>query len=482
MDSQLLGFLTQQQNYFASLFFVLGISLCLLQKKPNMNLRLPTLVFLTLLLFGCQENMDLNEELDFQLDNTLESLAGRNWRSSLQLPDSDDFARIPQDPNNPLTTEKVALGKLLYHETALGITPSKEIGAGSYSCASCHAAQAGFQAGIAQGIGEGGMGFGIRGEGRTKAPSYKPEELDVQPLRSPTTLNVAYQEVMLWNGQFGATGPNARTEHAWTEGTPKAINKLGYQGVETQAIAGLEVHRMDVDSVLLDAYGYRRLFDAAFPDFPADNRYNRETAGLAIAAFERTLLANQSPFQQWLKGDKAAMTELEKEGAITFFGKADCGSCHRGPALNTMDFHAIGMGDLLDSGMEVFNVGEDDPAHLGRGGFTGRSVDHYKFKVPQLYNLKDSPFYGHGATFRSIRSVVAYKNAAVPENPDVPASQLASPFRPLQLSEEEVDAIAAFLETALYDDNLQRYVPTSLPSGSCFPNNDDISRSDLGCQ
>ncbi|NBC06750.1 MAG: c-type cytochrome, partial [Bacteroidetes bacterium] len=210
--------------------------------------------------------------------------------------------------------------------------------------------------------------------------------------------------------------------------------------------------------------------------------YNRITAGLAIAAYERTLLANEAPFQRWLRGEQDAMNTLEKEGALVFFGKGNCASCHTGPALNSMEFHAIGLGDLQDCPEEVFLTPDDAVEHLGRGGFTNRPEDMFKFKVPQLYNLKDSPFYGHGGTLRSLREVVAYKNEAVPQNPDVPATRLADEFEPLGLTEQEVDAITAFLETALYDPNLERYVPESLPTGLCFPNADSESMEDLGCQ
>ena len=200
---------------------------------------------------------------------------------------------------------------------------------------------------------------------------------------------------------------------------------------------------------------------------------------LAIAAFERTLLANQSPFQEWLKGNTSAMTDREKEGAVLFFGKAECVSCHTGPALNSMAFYALGMGDLEGDG--VFDYDPEDRAHKGRGGFTGVPEDDYKFKVPQLYNMALSPFYGHGASIRDIRELVQYKNQAVSQNPKVPTEQLADRFQPLGLTDEEVDLIAEFLESGLKDDNLTRYVPNDLPSGLCFPNADAISSSDLNC-
>ncbi|MFB0908315.1 MAG: cytochrome-c peroxidase, partial [Spirosomataceae bacterium] len=116
----------------------------------------------------------------------------------------------------------------------------------------------------------------------------------------------------------------------------------------------------------------------------------------------------------------------------------------------------------------------------GRAEFTGKSSDMYKYKVPQLYNLKDSPFYGHGASFTSVREVVAYKNKGIKQNPKVANTQLSGDFKPLGLNETEMDAITDFLENALRDPNLERYVPKRLPSGLAFPNNDAQSRTDLG--
>jgi cytochrome c peroxidase len=349
----------------------------------------------------------------------------------------------------------------------------------TYSCASCHHVDAGFQAGRVQGIGDGGMGFGIKGEARTPSPHYGMDELDVQPIRTPSALNVAFQPNMLWNGQFGATHLNEGTEAQWTEGTPKAVNYLGYQGVEIQAIAGLEVHRMEINEDLISMRHYAKYFDIAFADIPKEERYNNEHAGLAIAAYERTLLANQAPFQRWLQGESDAMTPTQKRGAALFFGKANCGSCHAGPALNEMNFYALGMPDL--DGPGVYGS-SDDATNKGRGGFTGKAEDMYKFKVPQLYNLKDSPFFGHGGNFRSIREVIEYKNEAIPANPNVPADQLAEEFVPLGLTENEIDALTAFIQNGLHDPALHRYLPEYLPSGLCFPNNDPRSKQELGCE
>ncbi len=120
-------------------------------------------------------------------------------------------------------------------------------------------------------------------------------------------------------------------------------------------------------------------------------------------------------------------------------------------------------------------------ANFGRGGFTQRPEDMFKFKVPQLYNLMNSPFYGHGGNFNSVREVIEYKNNAVAQNPNVPNGQLSPHFKPLNLTEAEISALVEFIESGLYDPDLKRYEPTHLPSNNCFPNNDAQSQTDLGC-
>ncbi len=439
---------------------------------------------LVTLFAACQQDLAVDTpsvQLDDELAQIIKEASDGAGVSHFLLPYSMERSKIPQDPNNPLTEEKIKLGALLFHETGLALNPMHAENKGNYSCASCHFAGAGFQAGRHQAISDGGIGFGINGEGRMPNLEYDLSELDVQPVRSPAALNSAYQKVNLWNGQFGATGPNVGTEAEWTPGTPKEKNNLGFEGVETQAIAALEVHRMDMNEFVCQDLGYDELFDEAYPDVPESERYTKVQAGLAIAAYERTLLPNQAPFQLWLRGNFSAMRDQEKEGAVLFFGKAGCVSCHDGPNLANMEFHALGMKDLYETPEASYNADKDSEANLGRYSFTKVNEDKYKFKVPQLYNLADSPFYGHGSSFRNIRDVVAYKNNGVKENDNVPNKQLAEEFQPLGLTESEIDAIAAFVENGLRDPNLLRYQPLSIRSGNCFPNNDIQSKADLEC-
>lgn len=430
---------------------------------------------------SCSNDPEDIRMLDDELQATIMNASAGKGLTHYILPAETDLASIPQDPNNPLTPVKIQLGKFLFHETGLGVKPLNASNEKTYSCASCHHVEAGFSAGKAQGIGEGGLGFGLQGESRVRDMNMEEKDLDVQPLRTPTALNTAYQENMLWNGQFGATGHNVGTESVWEAGTPIETNFLGYEGLETQAIAGMGVHRMDIDEQLVTELGYKGYFDLAFPDFPEGERYTKETAGLAMAAYERTLLSNKAPFQRWLRGDYNSMSNEEKEGAILFFGKAGCVSCHDGPSLALNEFTAVGMADLFEFPDPVFNTHDQDPANLGRASFSKESSDNYKFKIPQLYNLKDIHFMGHGASFTDVRDVVEYFNQGLSQNSKVQGADLDRRFTPLNLTDEEVSRLTIFIENALYDRELTRYVPSSLPSGNCFPNADAASKEDLGC-
>jgi cytochrome c peroxidase len=287
---------------------------------------------------------------------------------------------------------------------------------------------------------------------------------------------------MLWNGGLGATVVNATTQASWT-GAAFSNNFLGYEGLETLGFAAIPKHRLFVDTAWLCANtDYKNLFDEAFPNTPAASRVSITTVSLAIAAYERTVLVNQSPFQRWLRGDKSALTNDENAGRQLFFGKAKCSSCHNGPALNSLAFYALGMSDFQQGVNGAINVSTSAIEDKGRGGFTNRNGDMYKFKVPQLYNLKDVHYLGHGASFTSVEQVVRYLNAAIPQNLNVPLARLPKQFVPLGLTDTEISQLVKFIEDGLYDPNLSRYVPTSVPSGNCIPNNDTQSKIDRGCQ
>jgi len=423
------------------------------------------------LIAGCDSSNSVEPE-ERVSDTELADLITFNGQRRLQnftLPESDDFASIPQDSRNPLSAPKVELGKLLFHEPALSANTRHPEALGTYACATCHHSGAGFQAGRQQSMGDGGSGWGQNGEGRRPSVTYPPEDVDTPGLKSPTVLNSAFQKVMLWSGGAGANGPNAGTDAVWDEFGGAGANHYGYDGLESQAIVALTVHRMfepvAADHLINDNPTYRSLWDVVFPGEPISDK----NIGLAIAAYERTILANRAPFQRWMKGENGAMTEAQKRGALVFFGEAGCSSCHTGPALSSMAFYALGMPDMPQE------------ISMGRGEFLGEENSEFKFKVPQLYNLADSPFLGHGGAFFSVQEVVEYYNEGIPDR-SLPAGRVSDQFHPLSLTDQEVRDLAEFVSGGLRDPELDRYVPTSVPSGGCVPANDARARADLGCQ
>lgn len=419
------------------------------------------------------------EPVPFTIDRELDEIIGD--RAKYILPNSADLDRIPQSEANPLTKEKVDLGKFLFFEVGFGLEASQHSNLQTFACGSCHVPDAGFRPGSFQGIADGGYGFGVKGEKRIKYPTYADDEVDAQGNRPLSVLNVAFVEASMWNGSFGSEGVNEGTEDVWGQFDPgTALNHLRIGNLEAQNIEGLKVHRLLYNEDIVTRLGYKEMFDAAFPDVPVSERYNRTTASFAISAYLRALTTTEAPFQRWLRGNENAMTEQQKRGAALFFGKVGCVDCHNQPNLGSNTFHALGVNDLWERGGIKTSI--NDRRTLGRGGFTDLEEDMFKFRVPQLYNLGDSGPYFHGSSKETLEEVVRYFNDGIAENKRVPEDQLSYYLRPLNMTEDEIQDLTVFLKDGLRDPNLDRFVPKNLKSGMCFPNNDPWSQDDMGCE
>lgn len=415
------------------------------------------------------------EQLSESLRQLLTAQSGGLGIQAFVLPDSDDYANIPQDPLNPITEAKVKLGQAFFHDNRFALNGLSDQEP-SWSCSTCHTVATGFKPGVPQGIGEGGEGFGVN---RRLSLGFDPlaadnavNKPDMQPIAVPSILNVAFQEVVLWNGQLGNASNgliNSRlpTNIVTPSELPSSVNTHQLAGIESQAIAGQHIHRLRFtnDSPLQNNDRYVSMWQAAYP---AGSDDIARDVGKAIAAFERTVYANRAPFQRWLRGDTEAMNISELAGANLFFGKAGCSGCHTGPALSSHAgaleeelFFAVGFADFDNNKVAIHGV-IDEAARLGRGGFTGDVSQHYQFKVPQLYNLADTNVFGHGASFTSIKDVVQYKNDAIAQNPNAVAF-LDQRFQPLNLTIREINELTTFLRTGLYDADLARYFPIELP-------------------
>ena len=439
----------------------------------------PFAIVAMFLIFSCTENIYNPIDIDEKLIESIERASKTGSADYFILASSTDYANLPnQDPHNPITQEKVELGQMLFFEPGLAQNPVEENCRETYSCSSCHVPSRGFLPGRMQGIADGAIGFGDQGSRRVIQFGYDESELDAQGTRPLSILNVTYMTNTLWSGLFGADGVNEGTEANW-KGLAE-VNHTGYIGLEAQNIEGFDLHRLDINDRVLDDFGYREYFDRAFADLPVEDRYTPETASFAMGAFLRTVISNEAPFQDYLKGNTEALSLDEKKGALLFFGKARCYSCHNSPSFSSMSFHALGTQDMYEIG--GLNTSSDDPRNLGRGMFTGKDEDMHCFKVPQLYNVGAYTHFFHGSSKTSLEDLVDFKVAAVSENPHVENERLSNLFKPLDLDEAEKHYLVEFLRYSLHDKGVERYMPSSVLSGFCFPNNDIMSRREMNCE
>ena len=437
------------------------------------------LVVIAMTLIGCTEDrVDYSAELDYNLTKAMSQYSPTGDVSFYLLPDERDLAEIPQDPKNKLTKSKVELGKFLFFETGIGFDSKHSSSQATYSCASCHIPEKGYRPDNVQGIADGGMGYGNY---RTMNPDYTEEDLDVQEARPLNLINVAFVKNTSWNGQFGAGGANVGTEDVWGERLDTRRNYLGYEGLETQNIQGLRTHRMIINGAIVQTLGYKELFDASFPEYDESNRYSDITGSLAISAYLRTVISNRAPFQDWIAGDVNAMSNEEKKGAILFFGKANCNRCHYNQNLGSGEFHALGVYDMDQHPLSVKANNPIARRNLGRGGFTLKEEDYYKYKVPGIYNIGDSEHFFHGSSAKTLEELIDYKDLAVKENERVSDENMSTKFTKLGLTQEEKNDLIAFIRKSLKDPDLERYQPDFVMSGNCIPNNDEVSKAYLNC-
>lgn len=263
---------------------------------------------------------------------------------------------VPVPIDNPLTHEKVELGRRLFFDPGL----SRD---GMISCASCHQPEKAFTDGRA-------LAVGI--------------EQRVGRRNVPTLLNGAYGKAMFWDGRAAS--------------------------LEEQALVPLtHPHEMDnsLESIVehLRADGvYQSLFDSAFGSAEATPRRIAQ----ALASYQRSLVAGDSPFDRYLiLNDESALSDAARRGLALFHGKARCSHCHEGPLFTDQKFHNTGVGWGIE------------PLDLGRFEHTGDEADKGRFKTPTLRNVTLTAPYMHDGSIASLEEVIEFYDRGGQPNPSL---------------------------------------------------------------
>ncbi|MEM8871448.1 MAG: cytochrome c peroxidase, partial [Pseudomonadota bacterium] len=254
---------------------------------------------------------------------------------------------------------------------------------------------------------------------------------------SQTVVNSAYYRKLFWAGASGSLEHQARS-------------------AARGGVAGNGEDDM-MEARLAFVPAYREAFGEVFGDDWPSVRH----AYMAIAAFQRSLVQTDTPFDTYMRGDDDALTQTQKRGLDLFVGKANCAACHSGPLLSNEAFYNTGVPPYdgweddplaqITFRFELFAKGvtedkyrslKDDPGLYFR---TKQDADLGKFRVPSLrYTAYTFP-YMHNGMIETLRDVVVFYNEGGGENE---FSATKSPLiQPLGLTDAEIDDVVAFLES-----------------------------------
>jgi cytochrome c peroxidase len=301
------------------------------------------------------------------------------WSTDSVRPASaaDVLGPVPVPADNPQTPEKVALGKLLFFDPRLS-------GPNSVSCGTCHLSGKGLSDGLPRSI-------GVNGE-------------------------LSRNSMTLWNSAY------MRTLHS--DGSRASLEEHA-----AKAISGVAMGQPfpDLIAELGGIPEYRQRFDRVFPDGISEANIAK-----AIAAFERTLLTFDSPFDRYRAGDKHALTAEQKEGMDLFFSaRTACSSCHVAPLFTDDQWHNLGVPQAGPKAVDN-----------GRSEISKNPADTGAFRTLMLRNVELSGPYMHDGVFTTLEQVVAFYVGGGAPGPN------KSPLvKPLDLNAEEQKALVAFLRS-----------------------------------
>lgn len=293
---------------------------------------------------------------------------------------------IPFPKDNLYTPEKLALGKKLYFDTRVSVSSAQ-------SCASCHSPAFGWADGLPVGV-----GFGMAQLGR----------------HSPTIINAAWGAIFMWDGRLASL-------------EEQALGPIQSPGEMNMPIDQLMARLNTIPE-------YKPLFAAAFPG----EAIGAKTLAKAIATYERTVVSQRAPFDDWIDGNEKAISEDAKRGFVVFNTKAGCSSCHEGWNFTNDGFQDIGL----------------PSADVGRGKYAPGVVKmEHAFKTPGLREIGRRSPYMHDGSLATLEQVVEHYNQGGVDRPS--RSDL---MKPLDLTAQEKTDLVAFLNTLNSELN-----PTALP-------------------
>ncbi len=316
------------------------------------------------------------------------SLAEERKTSDSELVPLPREVKAPK--SNPTTPAKVELGKKLFFDSRLS-------GDNKMSCATCHMPGKAYGDGLALSPGSDGT----------------PLERNTQ-----TCLNVGFFKSFFWDGRAKSLEEQA----------------LGPIESKVEMNQGLD----ELESELAAIPGYVTEFRNVFGTKP-----NRDGIAKSLAAFQRTLVTEPSPFDRFLAGDKDALSDESKRGLELFRGDAGCVECHNGPLLSDGKFYRLGV-SFKDQ---------------GRSKVTGKTEDRYRFRTPSLRNISETGPYMHDGSQKTLEEVVTFYFRGIPASGP---NGLSLDTEALDfLSFSDIDAMVEFLKSL--SGKVPKITPPKLP-------------------
>lgn len=387
-----------------------------------------------LTVFGLMATMPNNTITPLMVERHFDDIIPADWKRMPELSAKAEPYQwqalpsvAPEPPGNPSTPEKVALGERLFFDANLSLTRD-------VSCASCHDVIGG------TGVDGRRTSTGIRGQlgGRN----------------APTVWNAAFQAVLFWDGRASSLEDQAM-------GPPLNPIEMGMPSGESVA------------QRVRDNTTYRAAFDRAFGK---NSEISFERIAQAIAAYERTLITPDTPYDRFVRGDRSALTPAQLRG-MALFQSTGCISCHSGANFSGASFANLAAGDwpgavASDNGRLRMFPG-NDTAYVARynlmadKGAAGPNGDRGIWRIPSLRNVALTGPWLHNGSVDTLDEVVrimatsqlgarvgndAHLGRAVFWSPD--DRSVSKVDRPV-LSDADVQDIVAFLN-ALSSDELVR--------------------------